>query len=54
MSKPKPTIHHHDCLTGETTLREITQEEYDELIAAASKSTIDLSQYPPAEQTPDE
>jgi hypothetical protein len=54
MSDPKPTIHHHDCLTGETTLREITQEEHEELIAAAQNSAIDLTQFPPALQTPDD
>jgi hypothetical protein len=27
MSDPKPTIHQHDCLTGETIEREMTDEE---------------------------
>jgi hypothetical protein len=27
MSDPKPTIHQYDCLTGETTEREMTDEE---------------------------
>ena len=27
MSDPKPTIHQHDCLTGQTTEREMTDEE---------------------------
>jgi hypothetical protein len=27
MSDPKPKIHQYDCLTGETTEREMTDEE---------------------------
>jgi hypothetical protein len=27
MSDPKPTIHQYDCLTGEATEREMTDEE---------------------------
>jgi hypothetical protein len=27
MSDPRPTMHHHNCLTGETTQRELTDEE---------------------------
>ena len=27
MSTPKPIIHQYDCLTGETTEREMTDEE---------------------------
>ena len=38
MTKEKIYIHHHDCITGETTQRELTQEEIDALQQATDET----------------